>query len=529
MMAGMGAVDLVVGLLLATVLFVALAGRWRLPYPIVLLLVGLALALVPGLPEVRLDPDVILVIFLPPLIHAAALETSVQELRQDLSIILRLAVGLVLATIGAVAVVTHALVPDLPWAAALVLGAVVSPPDAVSATQIAAAVGLPRRLVTILGGEGLINDGTALTAYNLAVTAAVTGGVTVAAVLGRFSYAVVVGVVLGLAVAFVVRRLLRLLADPILENTLLLVMPFAAYLPAEALGASGVLAVLTTGLAYVRFGSREVTAAGRLQQRSFWQLVEFVLTALSFLLIGLQLRSVVEDLGDASVLRLTAQAAAVCGTVIVLRLVWVLTTGRAAARRVAPGASRPSRGLLVAGWSGMRGVLTLATALAIPDDVPQRPLLVFLAFSVILVTLLGQGLTLGPLAKRLGVLTQDERDVVQQVRIRLRTAERARARLEEHLERGDLPEEVLTRFASAYDTRVDRLQRLLDGEQGAVDPDDPVHAAKVADRAATQRLKAELIGVEQTELARLVDEGLDQRTADAVRRRLDVDSLLPGT
>lgn len=296
----MGEVDLVVGLLLATVVFVSLASRLRLPYPMVLLLVGLGLATIPGLPEVRLDPDVILIIFLPPLIHAAALETSVQDLKRDVKIILRLAVGLVLTTIGAVALVAHALVPDLPWAAALVLGAVVSPPDAVSATQIAAAVGLPRRLVTILGGEGLINDGAALTAYNLAVTAAVSGGVTLAAVLGRFSYAVVVGVGVGFAVAFVVRRVLRLLADPLLEGTLLLVMPFAAYLPAEAVGASGVLAVLTTGLLYVRFGSREVTAAGRLQQRSFWQLIEFLLTALSFLLIGLQLRSVVEDLGDTS-------------------------------------------------------------------------------------------------------------------------------------------------------------------------------------------------------------------------------------
>ncbi len=527
-MARMGEVELVVGLLLLTVLFVALASRWRTPYPIVLMLVGLALALIPGLPTVRLDPDVILVLFLPPLIHAAALETSVQELRQDARTILQLAVGLVLATAGAVALVAHSLVPDLPWAAALVLGAAVSPPDTVSATQIASAVGLPRRLVTILGGEGLINDGTALTSYNLAVMAAVSGGVTFGSVVGGFGYAVVVGVGIGLVVAAVVRFVLGLLTDPLLESTLLLVMPFAAYLPAEALGASGVLAVVTTGLAYVRYGARKVSAAGRLQQRSFWQLVEFVLTALSFLLIGLELRSIVSGLEGISILRLTVQAAAVSGTVIVLRVVWVLVSGLLRNRRARTTERRPVRGLLVAGWSGMRGVIAIAIALAIPDEVPQRPLLVFLAFTVILVTLLGQGLTLGPLATRLGVLSRGERHMVEQVQIRLRTAGIAQARLQDHVDRADLPEHVLERFTAAYEVRVDRLQRILDGAQDA-SVDEAVQVAKVSDRLATQRLKAELIGVEQAELARLVDQGLDQRTADAVRQRLDVDSLLPGT
>lgn len=529
----MTSIQTTVALLLFVVVVAASARRWNVPYPIVLVLAGLVLVLVPGMPRIALDPDLILLLFLPPLIQSAALQTSAQDIRRNLRPILFLAVGLVLATMCLVAVVAHALVPGLPWAAAFVLGAVVSPPDTVAATQIATTLGLPRRLVTVLEGEGLINDGTALTAYHLALTAVTAGSITWGAMVGTFAYSVAAGLMIGLVVAWLARRLLRVLREPMMENTVLLVVPFAAYLPADVLGASGVLAVVSSGLYYVRYGAEEVTAAGRLQQRSFWELLEFLLTGLSFLLIGLQLNTILREVSIDSGARLALQAGAVCLSVILVRLAWTMAAALAprAIRRTHPGEDPlPDwRAAGVVGWSGMRGVVTLAIALAIPEVVagepfPQRALLVFLAFTVILVTLLGQGLTLAPLARRLGVVSSSDVERQRTLEVRRQTMDRAIARLDDLAADEALTPELIGRFRAVYQARRDRLDRLWQSLDQTSDPDpDTTTGSGIASslRSAHQ-LRNELIDVERDELSRLIGQGLDQRVAAAVRHQLDL-------
>lgn len=530
---GMTQIQLTILLLLIVVLLAAAARRMKIPYPIALVLAGLVLVLVPGMPQVELDPDLILLLFLPPLVQSAALQTSAQDIRANLRPILLLAVGLVLTTMCAVAAVAHLLVPGLSWPAAFVLGAVVSPPDTVAATQIATTLGLPRRLVTVLEGEGLINDGTALTAYHLALAAVAAGGVTVGTMTGYFAYSVVAGVAIGLIVAWLARRLLRVLTEPMMENTVLLVVPFAAYLPADVIGASGVLAVVASGLYYVRYGVDDVSAAGRLQQRPLWQLLEFLLTGLSFLLIGLQLNTIVRELSVDSAGTVALQAGAVCLTVVGLRMGWVLLTaaGARAVQHAGPD-QEPSPGMratVVVGWSGMRGVVTLATALAIPaviDGEPfqERALLVFIAFAVILVTLLGQGLTLGPLARRLGVVSVADSERQMTLQVRRQTTDRALARLDDLVENSSFPPELIGRFRAVYQTRRDRVDQMERDLDQATDPD-PDAIQEVPDRSArtaAHQLHHELINVERIELSRLVSRGVDQKVAAAVRRQLDV-------
>src|SRR3984957_8532031 len=311
-----------IGLLIGIVVIATVADRLRIAYPILLVIAGIAVALLPLQHRVQLEPDLVLLVFLPPLIYDASLDTSARELRTHLRPILLLAVGLVLVTMTVVAVILHALVGGMSWAVAFALGAIVSPPDSVAATQIAGKLGLPRRLVTILGGEGLMNDATALTAYQVAV-AAVGTTFTLVDVAGRFVFAVVVGLAIGLAVGWIGARMLRFTETPVIENTMLLILPFAAYLPADKLDASGVLAVVAAGLYFGRYGSGTLTAAARLQQREIWDLIVFLLTGMSFLLVGLELRPILDNLVNRESGSLAIESLAVVGVVIVVRVVWM--------------------------------------------------------------------------------------------------------------------------------------------------------------------------------------------------------------
>ena len=309
-------------LVIGIVVIASVADRLRIAYPILLVVAGIGVALIPINHRIHLDPDLVLLVFLPPLIYDASLDTSARELRTQLRPILSLAVGLVLATMVTVAVVIHSLVGGMSWAVAFTLGAIVSPPDSVAATQIAGKLGLPRRLVTILGGEGLMNDATALTAYQVAV-AAVGSAFTVADVFGKFFFAVAVGVGIGLAVGWLGSRMLRTTETPVIENTVLLILPFAAYLPADKVGASGVLAVVATGLYFGRYGSPSLTPAARLQQREIWDLIVFLLTGMSFLLVGLELRPILDSLANRESGSLVVEGLAVVGVVIVVRILWI--------------------------------------------------------------------------------------------------------------------------------------------------------------------------------------------------------------
>jgi len=515
-------VALVLALLIAVVVVVSLATRLAIAYPILLVVAGGLIALVPGLPVVRLDPDLILVLFLPPLVYSTSLGTSRFELKANRRPILALAVGLVLLTMAGVAAIAHALVPGMGWPVALTLGAVVAPPDPIAAAEVAGRVGLPSRLLSILEGEGLINDGTALTAYQLALSA-VGGTVTVLSVGEAAVRAFAFGIGLGLVAGFAATRILRLVDDPLLENTILLMLPFAAYLPANAVGGSGVLAVLTAGLWYARDGRPVLSAAGRLQQRTIWQLVAFLLTGLSFLLVGLSLHDIVRGLGDSgtgipggagrAVLTFTA----VCAAVVVLRFVGVfayaaLPGGRV---RLRPGAAggpgveraavaeprhrldRPAswRSVTVIGWAGMRGAVSLAAALAIPARIPYRGLVIALTFAVIVVTLVGQGLTLPWLVRRFHVVSPEGETEFETLRARHRLTVAGLRRLVEiggTLDDDDDPDgdaraEALARASALYQRQLDHLEVAL------ADFDDPggvAAGAGVPDLQAAQEVRA---------------------------------------
>jgi Na+/H+ antiporter len=522
-----------IGLLIGIVVIATVADRLRIAYPILLVIAGIAVALIPTHHRIQLQPDLVLLVFLPPLIYDASLDTSARELRTHLRPILLLAVGLVIATMVAVAVVIHSLVGGMGWAVAFALGAIVSPPDSVAATQIAGKLGLPRRLVTILGGEGLMNDATALTAYQVAV-AAVGSAFTLADVAGKFVFAVIVGVAIGLAVGWFGSRMLRFTETPVIENTMLLILPFAAYLPADKLGASGVLAVVAAGLYFGRYGSVSLTAGARLQQREIWDLIVFLLTGMSFLLVGLELRPILDSLVNRESGSLAIEALAVVGAVIVVRMAWMFgITALPGGERLFGSTDRPSRSwreTTVVGWAGMRGAVSLAASLALPENFPQRDLLVFLTFAVIVVTLVGQGLTLPPLIRRLGLVTRDEQDAVLVAEARRRLTVLALGRLDELTGDERFAPEVAMRIRVGYESQLARIERRLEGLRSGVS--EPEGGEGGADDDTGGHLQAEgdlrklVIDSERTELGHLVARRkVSERVADEVRAALDVEEI----
>ena len=524
----------ILGLLMAVVLVATIADRLRIAYPILLVIAGLVVAILPFAHRVTLEPDLILLVFLPPLIYDASLDTSARELRTHWRPIMLLAVGLVVATMTAVAVVFHHLVPGSNWAEAFALGAIVSPPDSVAATQIAGKLGLPRRLVTILGGEGLMNDATALTAYQVAV-ASVATTVTVANVTARFAWAIVVGVAIGVAIGWIGTRLLRFTETPVIQNTVLLILPFAAYLPADKLNASGVLAVVATGLYFGRYGARSLTAAARLQQHQIWDLIVFLLTGLSFLLVGLELRPVLEELTAHDSGSLGIESLAVVGAVVAVRLAWMfgvtaLPGGKQlfSANQGTPGTWKETT---VVGWAGMRGAISLAAALALPIEFASRDLILFLTFSVILVTLVGQGLTLPPLIRRLGLISRGEQDLLLATEARRRLVVLALSRIDDLAAEGKTPTEVTDRLRTGYESLLDHVDRRLEvlsvsgvdetaGAAGVDGQDEDLTAAF----AAEVDLRARVIAVERDELDRMVARRkVTLQVAEEVRAALDID------
>jgi CPA1 family monovalent cation:H+ antiporter len=401
-------VELVLISLLVAVAGLATAARLtNIPYPIVLVAGGLALGFVPGLPEIQLAPELVLVLFLPPLLYAAAFFANLRELRADARSISMAAIGLVLATMCAVAVVAHAVIDSLPWAAAFALGAIVAPTDPVAATTVARRLAVPRRVVSIIEGESLINDGSALVAYKVAVAAAVGGSFSLVDAGLDFVLSASGGVLVGLAAGWLVAEVRRRLDDIPVEITISLLSGFAGYIPAEAIGASGVLAAVTVGIVVGWRAPQISSASMRLQGYAVWETLVFLVNALLFVLIGLQLPLILDALSGRSPASLLAGAAAVSVAVILTRIAWVNTTPylvRALDRRPAQRERRVGwRTRMIIAWSGMRGAVSLAAALALPADFPQRDIVLFMTFAVIFTTLVLQGLTLPWLIRRLGV------------------------------------------------------------------------------------------------------------------------------
>ena len=401
--------ELLLAVLLLVALLTVVAGRIGIPYPILMTLGGLLLSLVPNLPRLDLAPELVFLLIIPPILFGAAFFTSPRELWRNARPIGLLAIGLVLATTGAVAVVVHTLVPDIGWAPAFALGAIVSPPDAVAATAIAQRLGLPPRLVTILEGESLVNDATALVAFRLAVAAAGFGAVfSLTEAAGSYVFVSVGGVAMGLIVGWVVVQIEARLNDPPVEVLISLLAPVAAWLPAEGIGVSGVLSVVTAGIVLGRAAPRVLSSDTRVLGSGVWQMLIYTLNGLVFMLIGLQLPRIVEAISASqSVSDLILLALAVSITVILVRLAWVFPATYLPRWLIAGLRTRdPSpdpRLVVILGWAGMRGVVSLAGILTLDRFFPSRDLLVFLTFSVILVTLVGQGLTLPWLIRRLGI------------------------------------------------------------------------------------------------------------------------------
>lgn len=381
----------------------AVSERLRVPAPLLLVVVGAAAAYVPGVPTIHLESEVVLLGLLPPLLYAAAIQTSLVDFNANRGTILRLSVLLVVVTTLAVAAVVEWLLPDLGWAAAIAIGAVVAPPDAVAATAVARRIGLPRRVVTILEGESLLNDATALVALRTA-TAALAGGVAATEVGLDFLVAAGGGVVAGGLCFLVVARLRRRITDPLMDTAISFLTPFAAFVVAEEVHASGVISVVVAGLLLGHKAPVIQTAQSRITERITWRTVAFVLENTVFLLIGLQLDWILEDVGESSLPG--SRIALVCGatllTVVVVRVAYMYATRPF--RRRDP---IPATWTFLIGWAGMRGVVTLAAAFVIPEDAPHREVLLLVAFTVVAGTLLVQGLTLPLLTRLLSVPAPD--------------------------------------------------------------------------------------------------------------------------
>jgi Na+/H+ antiporter len=494
------------GLLTAVGAFLFLTTRINVPYPILLVIGGLALSLVPGLPDFELPPEIVLIGFLPPLLYSAAFFTSLRDLRANTAPIGLLSIGLVGATTLVVGVVAHSVIDGLPWSAAFVLGAVVSPTDPIAATSIARRLGAPRRVVTIIEGESLVNDATALVLYRVAVAAVLTGSFSLWEAGGRLVLNAFAGIVIGIGVGWVVRQVRRRMTDAPSELAISLLTGYLAYLPAEALGVSAVLAAVTVGI-YMGWYTPELTdAETRLQGFAFWSILVFVMNAALFTLVGLQLPNVLDGLDAWSTAELIGFATAVCAAVVLTRFAWVIPSVYLLRKvRVLRGDLPPAkwRNATVVGWAGMRGVVSLAAALAIPLETdagapfPDRSLIIFLAFCVILFTLLVQGLSL-PIVIRALRIEEDDLEAREEAKTRLKAAEAALARLEELTGEDWVREDTLDRTRGLYRFRSDRFRQRLDGTEGAIEEQSQQY----------QRLRRELLAAERAAVLDLRRQGV---------------------
>jgi len=433
----MQSAPLVLALLIVVAALVTIARRLGIAYPIFLVIGGLVLGLVPGIPRIQIDPDLIFLIVLPPLLYIAAFFTLVRSLRANFGTISSLAVGLVIATTLTVAVVAHALIPGITWSVAIALGAIVAPPDAIAATAIVSRLAVSRQIVTILEGESLLNDATALTIYGIALAAARGGLFSPATAVATFAAALLGGCAIGVAVGWVIAHIRSRLEDTPVEITISLLTPFAAFLPADRLGASGVIATVAAGLYLGHRGSRIMGADARLTGRAVWDTITFLLNGFVFIVMGLEVPLLLRALTPSLAIRLVGIGIVVSIVLALVRALWIFGTvfvpQLVRGRQDAP---QPFACSLVLSWAGMRGVVSLAAALALPTTLPAggpfpaREALVIVTLTVIVFTLLGQGLTLPWLirARRLGTdvgLREEE------ARARQRLLEAATSRIDE--------------------------------------------------------------------------------------------------
>jgi Na+/H+ antiporter len=476
---------LIAALFVSAALLNALARWLSIPYPILLVTGGLVLGLLPGAPEIELDPDLVLLIFLPPLLYSASFFSDLRALRDYARAISITAIGLVLLTTGVVGVLGHEVI-GLSWPLSFALGAIVSPTDPVAATTIMRRLAVPRRIVNLVEGESLVNDASALVAYRVAVAAAVGGSFSLLDAGFEFFGAGIGGFAIGLAVGYVVTEIRRRLDDTTTEITISLLTGYAAFLPANELGLSGVLAAVTAGL-YLGWKAPEIsTPEMRLQGAAVWEVLIFLLNATLFILVGLQLPVIVDGLTDWTAAQVLGYSAMVCAAVIATRFVWLFTTPyliRLLDRREEQRARRVGwRPRVVVGWAGMRGAVSLAAALALPLEtdagaaLPGRDLILFITFALILVTVVGQGLTLPALIRRLGVVEDGAEEESEETKARLVIAMRALERLDELEVEEWTREETIERVRALYRFR----QRRFKIRAGKIEDEDGLEDSSLA-------------------------------------------------
>jgi Na+/H+ antiporter len=509
--------EFLIGLLGAVALLGQLARMIGVPYPIFLVLGGVGVGLIPAIPDVELPPEIIFLVFIPPLLLSAALSSSPRDLRSHARPIGLLAVCLVLITTGAVAAAAHFVI-GIPWAAAFVLGAVVAPTDPVAAEATFRRLGVPDRVHTIVGGESIINDGTALVAYNLAVAAVVTGTFSVAEAGLEFLLVSGGGILLGAVVAVLVSPLYGRLADPTIVVVFTLMPAYFSYIVAERLGASGILAVVTLGL-YVGWQvPKRFTARARVQSNSFWTVLTFLLDSLLFILVGLEFPIILEGISEYSYSQLLLYAALVCGAVIGLRLLWFFFAPSSIPALDKLLRTRylkaPWQERAVMGWSGMRGAVSLAAALAIPlqtqagAEFPYRDLILFLTYAVIFATLVFQGLTLPFLILRLGVKDEGHKARMAELEARVKATHAALEKLDEMSNDDNIPARSHEQLRELYEERIRRYESGLE-------------AGRVTDEyressEAWTSWRRELFDAERDTIVTLRDKG--EISADVMRR-----------
>ena len=495
------------------------AGRIGVPYPALFVLGGLCIGFVPAVPHITLDPELVLLVFLPPLLFSAAVETPLRDLRANIAPIARLSIGLVLFTMTTVAVVAQIAVPALGWAAAFTLGAILAPTDPLAATSVFRRLGLPRVLVTIEEAEGLLNDASALVAYRTAVVAALGGSVVLAAALGGFVWAIVGGVAIGLLVGFLFDAILERLDDPPVEVAVSLVIPFLAYLPAEQLGVSGVLAAVGAGLVVGRRLGTILSANSRVLWLTTWKMVVFLLNGFAFVLIGSALPSILAGLGDRPVGDVLSLVLAVSLAVIGARFAWIGASSllpRSPIRVLSAG----DRGLawrlvVVSSWSGLRGAVSLAAALALPPEFPERNLVQLVTFAVILVTLVGQGLTL-PFVVRLAGWNSpdpagDEVTLARSAAYRAGLAEIERARP----------------LWPTHQPLLDRLESGLTDRTQHLATDDPEETEEhIQERLEHEEIQRGVIASQRMAVIALRDRSqINDQTLRTIERELDLEEI----
>jgi Na+/H+ antiporter len=525
-------IEILIALVAAAIVLVRLADAIAVPYPIVLVLGGLGIGFLPGGPTLDLRPDVVFLVFLPPLLQSAGYWASPKELRAELIPLTWLVLGLSLATMVAVAVVAQYAIPSISWSEAFVLGAIVSPTDPVAAIATFERVGVTDRVSTLVEGESMINDAVALVSYKVALAAVVSGTLTASTAVDDLILGVAGGVAIGLALAWVMVRALRQLNDAPLAILLTVLTAYASFAIADGVGASGVLAAVSSGL-FAGWRSHEIFDADlRLNAQSFWRVLVFALNAILFVLVGLQFPDILRRVGEQfSPGEIIGYGLLVSAVVVVVRVVWQFlptSIGRLLPALGDTGGGDDWRERLLIGWTGMRGAVSLAAALALPFTLDSgaafdsRDLIIYLTVAVIFVTLVGQGLTLPALVRRLGLSATGSWAPDEAV-ARLAAAQAALDRLDE-LESGDtpVPENAVDRLREVYQARFARCVSALQGDAPETPIQDPL--------TGYRQLRSDLISTERDALLEMRNDGrVKQELFRRIQRDLDLDEARLGT